>query len=347
MKLDKLDKKLLILQSVIIIILFTVNIYIFDYIKEVEKETMEARGAGSISLEQASVLAMHQFHDYAQKQINALKHGLDTHSCEVLDYVLKCMEYERFLKYASFMPRAFSFPKFHAFHLDKWEKELASLNEIYGVFRGEIGSEIFYFHHGLRFANKKIQNYVRNRDIIDAGAGGGDSLMVLSKYTDKTIYCYEFSDNDLKCFAETVGNNKICSRYKLIPSALGESVRKICNYKDRVKSRTMLIGSSKEPINMTTIDEEVKKHNMVVGFIKTDVEGYSMPVMKGAIKTIQSQRPVLSLGIYHNHEELFKIKPFLEQRLTGYIYEFHLQTFKKGDFNEMMLLCYPKELAES
>jgi hypothetical protein len=97
---------------------------------------------------------------------------------------------------------------------------------------------------------------------------------------------------------------------------------------------------------MTTIDAEVKKHNMTVGFIKMDVEGYGMPVIKGAIETIKSQRPVLSLGIYHNHEELFHIKPFLEKHLTDYVFEFHLQEFTSGDFNEMILLCYPKELAE-
>jgi len=235
----------------------------------------------------------------------------------------------------------FLFPEFHSAHLEQAKKEEAAWRK---VSPSTYGAEVFYFHHGLRFANKKIQNYVRERDIIDAGAYSGDSLLILRQYTQKTIYCYEFCDKALKEFAETVKNNNITSGYKLITSALGESVGSISS--DGLTTCRKPYKNSTS-VNMTSIDEEVKKHNMVVGFIKTDVEGYSMPIVKGAISTIQSQRPVLSLAIYHNYEELFEIKPFLEQHLTDYVYEFHLQSFTiPGDFNEMILLCYPKELAE-
>jgi hypothetical protein len=98
-------------------------------------------------------------------------------------------------------------------------------------------------------------------------------------------------------------------------------------------------------VEMTTIDEEVKKHDIVVGFIKMDVEGYGMPIIKGAMETIKSQRPVLSLGVYHNYEELFEIKPFLQRHLNDYVYEFQLQQFGSEDFYDMTLFCYPKELS--
>jgi hypothetical protein len=98
---------------------------------------------------------------------------------------------------------------------------------------------------------------------------------------------------------------------------------------------------------MTTIDEEVKKHKIQnVGFIKMDVEGYGLPIIKGAIETIKSHRPVMSLAVYHNNDELFKIKPLLEQLLDNYVYEFHLHQFVDNDFAELVLFCYPKELKE-
>ena len=75
-----------------------------------------------------------------------------------------------------------------------------------------------------------------------------------------------------------------------------------------------------------------------------DVEGYGMPVIKGAIETIKRDRPVLVLGVYHNSEELFGIKPYLEANLENYVYEFKLQHFLKEDFDEMILFGYPKEI---
>ncbi len=97
-------------------------------------------------------------------------------------------------------------------------------------------------------------------------------------------------------------------------------------------------------IQMTTIDEEYKKHKFKVGLIKMDVEGYGLHVIKGAMKTIIEQRPVLSLGIYHNSHELFEIKPLLEKNLKNYVFEFKLQQFDSGDFNEMILFAYPEEI---
>lgn len=133
------------------------------------------------------------------------------------------------------------------------------------------------------------------------------------------------------------------------PVALGDKISKInVNMVEEIGGDTKLTESAfgRNVIQMTTIDEEVKKYKLSVGFIKMDVEGYGLHVIKGAIETIKSQRPVLSLGIYHNRDELFKIKPLLEKHLKNYVYEFKLQGFDLFDFNEMILFAYPKEILQ-
>ena len=95
---------------------------------------------------------------------------------------------------------------------------------------------------------------------------------------------------------------------------------------------------------MVTIDSEKEKFQFTAEFIKMDVEGFGWNVIKGAIKTIQEDRPVLSLGVYHNPEELFKIKPFLEENLPNYKFEFQLQQFSESEFHDMTLIGYPKEI---
>ncbi|MDR1375858.1 MAG: FkbM family methyltransferase [Holosporaceae bacterium] len=350
-----MKKKVFYIFGIVIAALFSLNAYIFQNkirkiraqmdscIKRVDSYTNKF----SVSLGHAEVLANEIFHEHAGKQIDILKNGVDVHSCEVLDYVLKCMEYTKFLKNALFESVEMSLPDYQQDHKKNYEKEYKSLEKEYDLLGEWLSPEVFYFHHGLRFANRKIQNYVRNRDMIDGGAFIGDSLLVLRKYTNKTVYCYEFSLSNVEKFKKIMKKNNIVSGYKLFPVALGETVRQVKYHAPKeVTSGSWLEEGGNDVVEMTTIDKEVRKYGINVGLIKIDVEGYGMPIIKGAINTIKSQRPVLSLGIYHNHEELFKIKPFLQERLTDYVFEFHLQAFENGNFNEMILFCYPKELAE-
>jgi FkbM family methyltransferase len=288
------------------------------------------------------------FREYAEKKINDLKEGTDARSSEVLDYALKCMEYMKFLKNVRFESVSLSLPDYQLVHEQNWEEERDSCKKKYDLCGEWHAPEVFYFHHGLRLADQKILDHVRGRDIMDCGAFVGDSLLILRKYTDKNVYCYECANKNVKKFEKVMKRNKIATGYKLIPVALGEIVGRIRSRVPEVtSSEVSLTKSGDDVIEMTTIDAEADKYRFDLGFIKMDVEGYGMPIIKGAINTIRSQRPVLSLGIYHSHEELFDIKPFLQKQLTDYVYEFHLQQFTAGDFNEMILLCYPKELLDS
>ncbi|MDR1334998.1 MAG: FkbM family methyltransferase [Holosporaceae bacterium] len=296
---------------------------------------------------QANALACEIFHKYAVKKFDALKDGVDAKSCEILDYALKCMENECFIKKTKFEYRPFSFPAYQWEHLRQWENELKVVMKKYNLLGEGHTAEAFYFHHGLRFSSRKIQDYVQNKDIIDCGAFIGDSLLALRKYTNKTIYCYEFSKPNAENFLKVMAANKITSGYRLINKALGESVRQIkCNAQRNDGSSSIEEGNGGDVVDMTSIDAEVKKYNINVGFIKMDVEGYGLPIIKGAINVIKTQRPVLSLAIYHNSDELFQIKPFLQKHLTDYVYEFRLQGFRNRDFLELTLICYPKEQNE-
>jgi len=92
---------------------------------------------------------------------------------------------------------------------------------------------------------------------------------------------------------------------------------------------------------MTTIDDEVRKYNLKIGFIKSDTEGHSCEVLEGGWKTIVHHRPILQIAIYHNFNELFKIHDKIAS-LKDYEFEF---LFRKPDnFGELELFAYPKEL---
>ncbi|MDR2781411.1 MAG: FkbM family methyltransferase [Holosporaceae bacterium] len=343
-----MNRKIFCISWGIIAALFSINVYVFqNKIRKIHAKINLCLNKFPVSLGHAEVLANNMFHVYAKKAIDTLREGVDDKSSEVLDYVLKCMEYAKFLKNTVFESVSITLPDYQLVHKQNWQKEEKSAKEKYDLCEEWRCPEVFYFHHGLRFTNKKVQNYVRNRDMIDCGAYIGDSLLVLREYTNKIVYCYEFSPPNIEKFKDVMKRNNVVSGYKLFPVALGETVRQMKYYApEEVTSGSWLVEGGNDIVEMTTIDAEAKKHNIDVGFIKMDVEGCGMTVIKGAIETIKSQRPVLSLGIYHNNEELFYIKPFLQKNLKDYIYEFHLQQFTTGDINEMILFCYPKELAD-
>ena len=69
---------------------------------------------------------------------------------------------------------------------------------------------------------------------------------------------------------------------------------------------------------MVTLDSYVKENNIEVGLIKTDLEGFEQPFLRGAIETIKEQKPVLIISIYHNYSDFFEIKPMLENLNLGY-----------------------------
>lgn len=181
---------------------------------------------------------------------------------------------------------------------------------------------------------------------MDCGAYIGDSLLILREYTDKKVYCFEFSQKTISTFRDVMKINNINSGYELIEEGIGEFPSTMLVNDSGKDNSSLHYSSEGNVVNITTIDEEVKKRRLNVGFIKADLEGYGLKMVKDAINTIKSQRPVLSIGIYHNYEEMFEIKPFIQKEIENYEFEFQLHRFSEGKFVELTLFCYPRELKE-
>jgi len=127
--------------------------------------------------------------------------------------------------------------------------------------------------------------------------------------------------------------------------SMGDKSGQICvDTREEFSGERLKASDNGYLVDITTIDEEAKKHKFNVGFLKIDVEGAGMKVIKGAINTIKQQRPVMAIAVYHNNEELFGIKPFLESQLKDYVFEFQFLSFYLGNLTELTLFCYPKEL---
>lgn len=197
-------------------------------------------------------------------------------------------------------------------------------------------SEVFFHHHGLRHLSSSVLDFLLERDFIDCGAYNGDSFAVLSNYTHKRIFSYElmpdFAERARK-YAEKIPRvyviNKGLSEFPGNASVTSKSI-------NAGGSSMRDIGDSK--VEITTIDQEVSKFNISVGLIKADIEGYELPVLKGAINTIRTQKPVLSFAIYHN-EQIVDVPKFINS--LGFYDSFIFSEGVKPNFH-FWICAYPK-----
>ena len=277
------------------------------------------------------------------KKISKLKAGVDKNSNIVLDYLRSCIYDSLFFTGANIGNAYTKLPDFQYKYRKQWIEERFALS---ARFR-EIGiekacPEVAFFRHGLISCDSAILDYIKTRDIFDLGAYVGDSALILSEYTDRTVFSFELSNKNAEQFRQNIGRSGI-KNVVLIESGVSDHCEDV-KINDTGQSNTGICGRGTETVKLTTVDDEAMRLHANVGFIKADLEGFGLKMIRGAINTIKQHRPVISIGIYHNYEELFEIKPFLEEHVTNYEFKFQLHSFSEGKFVDLSLFCYPQEV---
>lgn len=205
--------------------------------------------------------------------------------------------------------------------------------------------EVFYFQHGLRFADQKILDYIKDKDFLDLGAFTGDSASVLADYTNKKIYSYEFSDKNYQQVIRYVKANSIENKVIVLNKGIDSvpSNQTVSN-KEGIAAGVQKAKTGRV-IEFTTIDKEVEDNNIDVGFMKADIEGFGYKALLGGLKTLEKHRPVFQFQVYHNIDEYFGI-PQLLSMYPNYLFEFQIGSFKwwKQTFGEFGIFAYPAEI---
>ena len=168
--------------------------------------------------------------------------------------------------------------------------------------------------------------FIQNKDIIDAGAFTGDTAIPLSEITDKNVYAFEPFSESFELLNRNVDDNNI---ENIIPVNMslgdingertlfltGDNVQGITNDPNIRKHDTEL------KVEETTIDKFVEDNGLDVGLISVDVEGAELDLLKGAVETIKSQKPILTISIYHKASDFFEIIPWIANLGLGYEFE--------------------------
>jgi FkbM family methyltransferase len=294
-------------------------------------------------------------------KISELKKDLDDTSCSTIDIVI-----ERFIHYPDERHKR-RIQKNHAIaggllrvETDKEKKkidsELKKVKSKYPFLSEHVEESVFFFHHGLRLLPRTVHEYIKASDFIDAGAFIGDSAIALSEYGYNKIWSIEMSLKSITRYRNNIAKAGIGQeKYEIINAGLASSDSEPpVNLADTGSAGFSLIrrkGKYDEiTVNCRSLDSLTEEYSISPRFIKADIEGYGMDFVKGAIKTLVNNRPVISIAIYHNPFEFFEIKPFLDEHLENYnffVRKLSSSVARNECHSEIVLLGYPREISPS
>ncbi|MBP3847019.1 FkbM family methyltransferase [bacterium] len=187
-------------------------------------------------------------------------------------------------------------------------------------------------------------DYFKDKVIIDAGAFIGDSAIILSDYTNKEVHSFEPTSENYNNLIKTITLNKKENKIVPVKFGLGAETQEIdFNINSSASGILETNYSHKETCKIITLDDYVITNNLEVGLIKTDLEGFEQYFLKGAERTIKSQRPTLLISIYHTASDFFNIKPLIESWDLNYDFKI----IKPADGQvllETVLICEQKEI---
>lgn len=137
--------------------------------------------------------------------------------------------------------------------------------------------------------------------LFDIGANIGQySITVSRKYPECTIYSFEPSKHTYKLLTDNVRQE---TRIKAFNLAFGEKDTKmnlysnhegsgLASFYQRDLENTSIKFNQSEIVDVVTLDNWVDLNNIIPDYIKIDVEGFELSVLKGGINTLRHVKAV-------------------------------------------------------
>ena len=180
---------------------------------------------------------------------------------------------------------------------DEFSSKIVKLNDNLYYYNGyylpvnQFDSSVFFTRYGID--KLTTLDSVRNKHIIDAGGYVGDTALLFSSYTDKSIHVFEASPSNMDIIRETIRLNQL-ENIVPVSKALGEKSgtatfslgeRNSCN---SLVERPGYNYPNHIEVPVITLDDYVRENNLEVGLIKVDIEGGEQLLLKGAVETIRT-----------------------------------------------------------
>ena len=159
--------------------------------------------------------------------------------------------------------------------------------------------------------------------IFDVGAYQGDFAdLCVRHFPDSKIACFEVLEHRVKQLEILASKNP---SIKVFPTLLGASNQENINFNQAETASSVLVESIPQnfPVKsypMTTVDSIVQEYfsDRSPDFLKIDVQGYELEVLKGAEKSLPNMQVILAeinlLDIHQNVPLLAELITWLNER---------------------------------
>jgi FkbM family methyltransferase len=168
---------------------------------------------------------------------------------------------------------------------------------------------------------------------LDVGGCWGETALWLAHVVgpDGRVHSFEPTPANRKLLDKNIElNPPIASRVRVWESPLAAGAGETVFIRDGLAAGATVRASAEEvesdvrELRTDTIDAMVQRGDLPrVDFLKVDVEGADLGVLKGAAETIRSCRPRLALAAYHKPDDLVTLPGFVES--LGVSYRWYMQ----------------------
>lgn len=160
---------------------------------------------------------------------------------------------------------------------------------------------------------------------VDIGAYVGDTLAdyvnTFGKDCYKRYYCYEILPSNLRKIREFVDRSGL-RNVVVCGKGAGEKAGEMFTTDVDMSSVGRLDEKGSVKVPVVAVDEDIKE---AVTFIKMDIEGAEESALRGCLETIKRCHPKLSLSVYHNHKDMWKLARMIDA--TDPTYRFYLRYY--------------------
>lgn len=149
--------------------------------------------------------------------------------------------------------------------------------------------------------------------VFDCGAAEG-IFTFLHRGTAGHLYAFEPLPEFRAGLEKTFAGD---ARVTVVPSALG-AVEDTAYLRRNGIASTLTTEPTDTTVRIETVDGFCRRQGTRVDFIKADVEGYEIEILRGAAEAIREFRPKIAVTTYHNAGDAREVEEFLRATLPEY-----------------------------
>lgn len=174
----------------------------------------------------------------------------------------------------------------------------------------------FFMLHTFAWSQYCIPGLVEARPgnvVLDVGAGIGDTAVHFSHSMQNQglIYAFEPLALNIDSLRLNLRQNN-CRNVTIIQKAISDTTKELFFGFEEIESSTSVHALAEQDggvaVPAISIDDFVRSHSIHVDFIKADIEGAELDLLRGAEQTLREQHPNCALALYHKQED-FRILP--------------------------------------